>query len=174
MPHAPPGPSARRTLPKPGMALPSGPPLELFNTRMVELAELSLKKTAALKSSDVAIRAASCPFAPSAHTPESKPSSLSSKKNELLKPLLLARAPRTPMDPALCTPKPSIPSPFSPEAAEIPMPYWPELVAEIAEENESPLLLTESVGPDSLGPETLVTPSMIWPAVKVFEAPSWA
>jgi hypothetical protein len=64
-----------------------GPPLELFNTRTVELAELSLKKIPALKSSDVAIRAASCPFAPSAHIPLSKPSSLSNRKNELLKPL---------------------------------------------------------------------------------------
>jgi hypothetical protein len=76
IPQAPPGPSARKTVPKPRATFPKGPPLELFNTRTVELAELSLKKIPALKSSDVAIRAASCPFAPSVHIPLSNPSSL--------------------------------------------------------------------------------------------------
>src|SRR5579863_2702981 len=128
---------------------------------MVELAELSLKKTPALKSSEVAIRAASCPFGPSAHIPESKPSSLFSKKNELLKPPLLARLPSTPMDPAVCVPRLSIPIPSEEAVAEIPMPYWPEMVAAIADEDEMPpVLVTDSIEPNVL-PETLLAPLMV-------------
>ena len=75
----------------------------------------------------------------------------------------------TPIEPAVCVPLPWIPSPSGPAVEMSPVPYSPLFETLIPEENESPLLLTMSMGPEVLlVPPTEVAPSITWPVVKVF------